>query len=70
MRRKLMADGTGSLPALEEICKACDGEGKIPHRRSERSIEFGGTCNECSGAGIRPTEDGRRLLEFLRWHQR
>lgn len=63
MRRKVIADAAGALSALEEICAACADEGRIPARRNDRSIELGGTCNDCQGSGIKPTEDGR-LLHF------
>lgn len=68
MVRKNIADGSGALPALETICPDCEGEGQIPNRREGNCIEFGGACNRCFAKGTIPTEDGRRLLEFLRCH--
>lgn len=69
MRRTLIADGSGNLPALETRCATCDGEGRIPNRRDGNRIEYGGHCNACNGGGAVPTEDGKRLLEFLRWNR-
>jgi len=70
MKHDLIADGSGALAALEQICPACDGEGRLPNRREGNRLEFGGRCDACHGSGTVVTEDGRRLLEFLRWHQR
>lgn len=67
--RQYPADGSGALPALEEKCVACDGEGRAPCRQSGlRFIVEAGRCDARQGKGWIPTVDGMRLLEFL-WQQ-
>jgi len=63
-----IANGSGVLPFLEEVCRICSGEGHIPARRDGNTIHFGGSCNDCHGRGTKVTEDGRRLLAFIRRH--
>lgn len=70
MRRKNFADGSGQLPALEEVCSTCSGAGEVPGRRDGNVMTMGGECNVCHGIGAVITDDGRRLLEFLHWHRR
>lgn len=62
------ADGSGALVALEEVCGECTGTGFVPSRREAHVIYQGGQCHDCRGAGTLLTEDGRRLLAFLRRH--
>jgi len=68
MPHGMIADGSGALPVLEEVCPACVGNGQIPARRVGNTIHSGGSCNECYGRGTKATEDGQRLLAFIRRH--
>lgn len=68
MPHGLIADGSGGLPALEEVCPTCSGDGQIPSRQVGNAVHFGGSCNDCYGRGTKVTEDGRRLLAFIRRH--
>jgi hypothetical protein len=55
---------TMSLPELETKCWGCWGEGVISSENHGGMVE----CGQCSGVGWIPTEDGKRLLEFLQRH--
>ncbi len=53
-----------TLPDLEVKCWSCWGEGVV-------SLENHGDlmpCPQCGGVGWIPTEDGNRLLLFLKRH--
>lgn len=65
-----IADGSGHLAVLEQICQACGGEGFISGRREGNSFTSGGECSACGGLQTIVTDDGKRLLAFLRrhWH--
>jgi DnaJ-class molecular chaperone len=60
-----LADGSGGLPSLEHLCETCGGKGKIEPRKIGNSIELGGRCDQCRGAGSISTADGERLWAFL-----
>lgn len=49
------------LPALETACPECDGKGHWAKR---------GRCDECHGAGVVPTEFGKRVLNLIRHNRR
>lgn len=61
-----LADGSGKLPALETACPECSGTGRIEPRQERNRWTSGGSCGHCQGAGALATEDGERLLSFLR----
>jgi DnaJ-class molecular chaperone len=62
------ADGSGELPALEQSCEDCGGAGQVPGKKIGNMIQLGGRCETCRGAGTILTEEGRRLIGFLRRH--
>ncbi len=64
------ADGTGELAALETVCATCAGVGFIEASRDGSLFTGPGQCNDCYGAGTIVTDDGKRLLAFLRRHSR
>lgn len=64
-----LVDGSGELPVLEKLCEMCDGKGKIDPYRVGNAIHSGGECQTCSGAGSIATEDGKRLLAFMKRRQ-
>ncbi|WP_445190657.1 hypothetical protein [Sphingobium sp. HWE2-09] len=64
----IIADGSGEMPQLEEVCSACAGKGEIPARRFGNTYQTGGPCNDCDARGTKVTQDGQRLLAFLRRH--
>jgi DnaJ-class molecular chaperone len=68
MPHGVIADGSGGLTALEEVCPACSGDGEIPARRVGNTTHSGGSCNDCYGRGTKATGDGQRLLAFIRRH--
>jgi DnaJ-class molecular chaperone len=68
MPHGMIADGSGRLPALEEVCPACSGDGQISSRRVGNTIHSGGSCNDCYGRGTKATQEGQRLLAFIRRH--
>ena len=53
-----------SLPELEFKCWKCWGSGVLS------SENHGGVmdCPECGGLGWIPTEDGKRILQFIQKH--
>lgn len=53
-----------SLPELEIKCWKCWGEGVLTMEDHGEMVE----CPECNGVGWVPTDDGRRLLNFLERH--
>lgn len=57
------------LPALEEPCPDCSGNGSIANTRDGNVLHFGGVCNSCRGAKWMPTEAGKQILELIR-HER
>lgn len=42
--------------SIEEECSKCHGHGKINNK----------TCDACNGTGATLTEDGQKLLNFIR----
>jgi len=66
----LIADGSGSLPALEMLCPDCGGLGETPARKEGSTWHMASTCQTCRGARTVKTEDGVRLLQFLSRHAR
>ncbi|NLI81121.1 MAG: tryptophan RNA-binding attenuation protein [Deltaproteobacteria bacterium] len=53
-----------SLPDLETLCWRCWGSGVVPIEDHGQMVE----CPDCEGLGWIPTEDGRKLLEFVQRH--
>lgn len=53
-----------SLPELEVKCWRCWGNGVIPSGNHADVVP----CEECGGLGWLPTEDGKRLLDFVQRH--
>ena len=47
-----------ALPILEVICDQCNGLGKVKWCSDE-------DCSECKGAGYKPTEEGKVILELI-----
>ncbi len=66
----LVADGSGSLPALEMLCPDCDGQGELPARKDGLTWRMASTCPTCRGVRTVKTEEGVRLLQFLARHAR
>ncbi|NSW85858.1 MAG: hypothetical protein HPY84_05985 [Syntrophobacteraceae bacterium] len=52
------------LPDLEVKCWKCWGCGVLSFENHGETVD----CPECGGVGWIPTEDGKRLLEFLQRH--
>lgn len=57
-------DHAMSLPELEVKCWQCWGLGRISVEDHGEMME----CPECGGIGWIPTEEGNRLLLFLKRH--
>jgi hypothetical protein len=53
-----------TLPELEVKCWTCWGSGLVPWNDHAELVG----CPECGGIGWLPTEDGKRLLDFLKRH--
>ncbi len=53
-----------SLPDLESKCWKCWGSGVIPWNDHAEVM----ACPECGGIGWIPTDEGKRLLDFLKRH--
>ncbi len=53
-----------TLPELETKCWQCWGSGVIPWNDHAELID----CPGCGGLGWIPTDEGKRLLDFLRRH--
>ena len=53
-----------TLPDLETKCWKCWGSGVIPWNDHAELM----ACPECGGLGWIPTDEGKRLLDFLRRH--
>ena len=69
-RLQLGPAADGSLAALETVCTPCNGTGFLPSSRERAVFHAGGQCSTCNGMGTIPTDDGKRLLAFLRRHSR
>jgi hypothetical protein len=52
------------LPELEIKCWKCWGQGVLPVEDHGEMTE----CPECAGIGWIPTDEGRRLIDFLQRH--
>ncbi len=52
------------MPDLETKCWKCWGHGVLSAEDHSGNIE----CPECGGLGWLPTEDGRKLLDFVERH--
>ncbi|QEH34184.1 hypothetical protein OJF2_27190 [Aquisphaera giovannonii] len=44
-------------------CPLCEGHGRLPERASVPRTR---TCPECDGSGLRPTSEGRVILDLLK----
>lgn len=53
-----------SLPELEVKCWRCWGNGVISVENHSGLVP----CEECGGLGWLPTEEGKRLLDFVQRH--
>jgi hypothetical protein len=53
-----------TLPELETKCWQCWGNGVIPWNDHGELID----CPECGGLGWIPTDEGKRLLDFVKRH--
>jgi hypothetical protein len=53
-----------TLPDLEGKCWKCWGSGVVPWNDHAEVMD----CPECGGIGWIPTDDGKRLLDFLKRH--
>jgi hypothetical protein len=52
------------LPELEVRCWKCWGEGVLALEDHGEMVE----CSECVGLGWIPTQEGKKLLDFLQRH--
>lgn len=51
------------VEGLERACHSCNGSGVIP-----RSDDGNEPCDDCEATGVVLTDEGKRLLRFLRKH--
>ncbi len=62
-----------SFPLLERICPKCYALGVVAAdapspRADDAGKEPSQPCRPCGGKGLLPTDEGRRLIEFVRRH--
>ncbi len=56
-----------TLPTLERPCRQCYGLGVVADE-AQKDPRASRPCPACNGRGRQPTDEGRRLLEFVRRH--
>lgn len=64
-----IADGAGSLPALEEVCPKCKGTGQVPPYKQGNGMVYEQGCSSCHGFRTVLNDDGKRLKAFLARHR-